>query len=66
VSWTRAKMGFDPKTTMFALAFDPRQPRRMFCATNGGEVFASEDAGESWIERPLPAGATQVYAMGCA
>jgi photosystem II stability/assembly factor-like uncharacterized protein len=65
-SWSRAKMGFDPKTTMFALAFDQRQPRRMFCATNGGEVFASEDGGESWIERPLPAGATQVYAMGCA
>jgi hypothetical protein len=51
---------------MFALAFDARQPRRMFCASNGGEVFASEDGGESWIERPLPAGATQVYAMGCA
>jgi photosystem II stability/assembly factor-like uncharacterized protein len=59
-------MGVEPKTTMFALAFDPRQPRRMFCATNGGEVFASEDGGESWIERPLPTGATQVYAMGCA
>ena len=65
-SWSRMKMGVEPKTTMFALAFDARQPRRMFCATNGGEVFASEDGGESWIERPLPTGATQVYAMGCA
>jgi photosystem II stability/assembly factor-like uncharacterized protein len=65
-SWARVKMGVEPKTTMFALAFDARQPRRMFCASNGGEVFASEDGGESWIERPLPAGATQVYAMGCA
>jgi len=29
-------------------------------------VFASSDGGESWTERPLPAGATQVYAMACA
>ena len=65
-SWTRMDMGVKPKTTMFAVAFDARQPKRMYCATSGGEVFASQDGGESWAERPLPAGATQVYAMGCA
>jgi photosystem II stability/assembly factor-like uncharacterized protein len=65
-TWARVKMGVEPKTTVFALAFDARHPRRMFCASSGGEVFASEDGGESWIARPLPAGATQVYAMGCA
>jgi photosystem II stability/assembly factor-like uncharacterized protein len=65
-SWTRVKMGVEPRSTIFAIAFDERQPRRMYCATSGGEVFASEDGGESWVERPLPAGATQVYAMGCA
>ena len=65
-SWSRMNMGFKPATTMFGLAFDARQPRRMFCAASGGEVFASEDGGESWTERPLPEGATQVYAMGCA
>jgi photosystem II stability/assembly factor-like uncharacterized protein len=65
-SWSRVDMGVKPKTTMFALAFDTRQPRRMFCATSGGEVFASDDAGQSWSARPLPEGATQVYAMGCA
>jgi photosystem II stability/assembly factor-like uncharacterized protein len=65
-SWTRVKMGVEPKTTVFAIAFDARQPKHMFCATAGGEVFASADGGESWAERPLPAGATQVYAMECA
>jgi photosystem II stability/assembly factor-like uncharacterized protein len=65
-TWTRMKMGIDPKSTMFGIAFDERQPKRMYCATTGGEVFASEDGGESWAERPLPAGATQIYAMGCA
>jgi photosystem II stability/assembly factor-like uncharacterized protein len=65
-SWARVDMGVKPKTTMFALAFDQRQPSRMYCATSGGEVFASADGGRSWAERPLPEGATQVYAMGCA
>ena len=66
VSWARVDMGVKPKTTMFALVFDARQPRRMHCATSGGEVFCSEDGGQSWTTRLLPDGATQVYAMGCA
>ena len=65
VSWTRVDMGVKPRSTMFALAFAEQQPRRMYCATTGGEVFASEDGGQSWAERPLPDGATQVYAMAC-
>src|SRR6267142_781572 len=65
-SWTRVDMGVKPRTTMFTIAFDARQPKQMYCGASGGEVFASQDGGESWAERPLPAGATQVYAMGCA
>src|SRR3989454_654232 len=41
------------------------RPRLVF-AIGGGEVFGSADGGESWAERPLPAGATQVYTMACA
>jgi len=65
-TWARVDMGLAPRTTLFAVAFDERQPRRMFCASSGGEVFASEDAGKSWTARPLPDAATQVYAMACA
>ncbi len=65
-SWARVDMGLKPQSTMFAVAFDERQPRRMFTAASGGEVFASEDGGTSWTARPLPAGATQIYAMACA
>jgi len=65
-SWARVDMGVKPQTTVFALAFDPRRPARMYCATSGGEVFASEDGGRSWTEPHLPEGATQVYAMACA
>jgi photosystem II stability/assembly factor-like uncharacterized protein len=65
-SWARVDMGVKPETTVFGLAFDERQPRRMYCATTVGEVYASEDGGRSWAAHHLPEGATQVYAMGCA
>ena len=65
-SWAQVEMGVKPETTIFALAFDERQPTRMYCATAVGEVFASEDGGQAWAERHLPEGATQVYAMACA
>src|SRR5215469_5508869 len=62
-SWTRVEMGLKPQHTMFALAFDERQPTRMSCATNGGEVYSSLDGGESWVTHPPPPGGTQVYAL---
>ena len=65
-SWSRVDMGVKPQSTLFALAFDARRPRHMFAAASGGEVFASADGGDTWSERPLPEGATQVYAMACA
>ena len=55
-SWTPVDMGVRPAHTMFALAFDERQPGRMSCATNGGEVYTSLDGGESWEHPPAAAG----------
>jgi photosystem II stability/assembly factor-like uncharacterized protein len=63
LTWKRVDMGVQPKSTMFALAFDERQPKHMYCAANGGEVFASQDGGNTWEAHPLPEGATQVYAL---
>jgi hypothetical protein len=51
---------------MFGLAFDERDPRRMYCATSGGEVFGSQDSGSTWNAYPLPEGATQAYALTCS
>ena len=65
LTWKRADLGVQPKSTMFGVAFDERQPQRMYCATSGGEVFASQDAGKTWGAYPLPEGATQIYALAC-
>jgi photosystem II stability/assembly factor-like uncharacterized protein len=65
-NWNRVDMGVTPKTTMFAVTFDRRHPKHMYCAASGGEVFASPDGGKTWSAHPLPEGATQVYSMTCA
>jgi len=65
-TWSRADTGIKPRSTMFALAFEPGRPKHMYAAASGGEVFASSDGGDTWAEHPLPEGATQVYAMACA
>jgi hypothetical protein len=38
----------------------------MSCATNGGEVWTSRDAGESWRPLPPPPGGTQIYSLARA
>ena len=65
MNWEQVDIGFEPKSTMFNLAIDERQPDRMCCATTGGEVFASSDGGDSWSAHPLPEEASQVYALAC-
>jgi photosystem II stability/assembly factor-like uncharacterized protein len=65
LSWQRVDMGFQPSSTMFALAFDESHPSRMFCASNRGQVWGSTDGGDSWAEHPLPSGAIQIYSLAC-
>src|ERR1700722_13641434 len=62
-SWTRVDMGVKPPHTMFKLAFDERQPELMSCTTNGGEVYSSSDAGETWNVRPPPPGRQPVLSL---
>jgi photosystem II stability/assembly factor-like uncharacterized protein len=66
LTWKRVDMGAQPKTTIFGLAFDERNPKRMYCSTSGGEVFGSQDSGTTWSTYSLPEGATQVYALACS
>ncbi len=65
LNWERVDMGVEPKSTLFGLAFDERNPNRMYCATSDGDVFGSQDSGATWTSHPLPEGASQVYSMAC-
>jgi hypothetical protein len=36
-----------------------------YVAARYGEVFGTQDGGESWLEMPLPEGVQHVYALAC-
>ena len=59
-------LGLQPSSTIFGLAFDNRNPKRMYCSTLGGDVFGSQDGGNTWKRYSLPEGATQVYGFACS
>jgi len=62
-TWRRLDLGTKPRSTLFGVAVDPRAPAHIYCASKGGEVFGSRDRGATWRAHPLPAGATQAYAL---
>ena len=65
LNWEQVDIGVEPKSTMFGVALDEANSRRMFCASTGGEVWGSHDGGDTWAAHPLPEGATQVYSIAC-
>ena len=62
-TWERADRGVEPRSTMMAVAINPRRPSQVYCATRGGQVFGSLDEGATWKEHPLPEAAKEVYAL---
>lgn len=65
-SWRTVELGFEANSTMFGIAFDESEPKRMYCATNGGQVFGSRNSGHTWAEHSLPEGANQLYSLACS
>jgi photosystem II stability/assembly factor-like uncharacterized protein len=40
-------------------------PKQVYIAARYGEVFGTQDGGETWRETPLPAGVQHVYTLAC-
>ena len=65
-NWFPVDMGVQPPSSIFCIAFDQSNPRRMACAAYRGQIYISEDGGCNWEESPLPEGATHVYPLAWA
>ena len=63
-TWDTAELPGPLKSTVFAIATNPRLPRHIHCATKNGGVFSSTDRGELWLHLPLPRGAGHVFSLG--
>jgi photosystem II stability/assembly factor-like uncharacterized protein len=65
-TWRRIDHGVKAASTLMAVSEHPADPARLCCVTRGGQVFGTEDSGESWSEYRLPDGVEDVYAVACA
>ena len=65
-TWRRFDRGVTPKSTMMSIGLSRQDANRVYCATRGGQVFGTQDGGETWDEFPLPEGLEDVYTVACA
>jgi photosystem II stability/assembly factor-like uncharacterized protein len=64
-TWQRFDRNVAMNSTLMTVTVGARNSQRVFCAARRGQVFGTEDAGESWNEWPLPDGVEGVYAVAC-
>jgi photosystem II stability/assembly factor-like uncharacterized protein len=62
-TWKAADLPGPLKSTVFAIAANPRLPDEIHCATKNGGVFSSGDGGRSWRYSPLPRRAGHVFSL---
>ncbi|MGA8699458.1 MAG: hypothetical protein WB689_37655 [Xanthobacteraceae bacterium] len=63
-SWQR----FDkvtPHGTLMSVGLHHGDAKQVYVAARYGEVFGTQDGGESWLEMPLPPGVQHIYALAC-
>ena len=65
-SWTRYDHDVPINSTLMTIATSTQSPDRVYCAARRGQVFGTEDGGDTWQAFPLPASVQGVYAIACA
>ena len=53
-TWGRLELGDVPPSRMWNVAVDRAAPSRVYCSSWGGEVYDSNDGGDSWSKSVLP------------
>ena len=64
-SWKRFDRGVKADNTMMGVAPHPRDPAQVYAVSKSGQVFGTQDGGESWSETRLPQGVGDCYAIAC-
>ena len=65
-TWKRFDHGVKAGATMMAAAAHAHDPKRVYCVSRCGQVFGTENAGDTWREYRLPEGVQDVYAVAVA
>jgi photosystem II stability/assembly factor-like uncharacterized protein len=64
-TWRRFDHGVKAEATMMGVAVHPRDKARVYGISKTGQVFGTNNGGETWVERRLPAGVGDCYAIAC-
>jgi photosystem II stability/assembly factor-like uncharacterized protein len=54
-----------PHGTLMSVGLHHSDAKQVYVAARYGEVFGTEDGGESWRDMPLPQGVQHIYALAC-
>src|SRR5262249_40883431 len=54
-----------PHGTLMSVGLHHGDAKQAYVAARYGEVFGTQDGGESWLEMPLPQGVQHGYALAC-
>ena len=65
-TWQRFDKGVSPKSTTFGVAINTKAPEQVYFCSRRGQVFGTQDGGDSWQEHAVPEGVTNVISMACA
>lgn len=64
-TWRRVDHDIDVQSTAMSVSVSREDPDRVFFAARLGQVFGTEDGGESWQAVPMPAGVVDMRAVLC-
>ena len=64
-TWERFDRGIKPSSTTFGVAINPLNYDMVYFCTRRGEVYGTDDGGDSWKGHPLPGSHTDVIAVAC-
>jgi photosystem II stability/assembly factor-like uncharacterized protein len=54
-----------PHGTLMSVGLHHGDAKQVYVAARYGEVFGTQDGGDSWLEMPLPQGVQHIYAPSC-
>ena len=54
-----------PHGTLMSVGLHHSDPKQVYVAARYGEVFGTQDDGETWRETALPPGVQHIYALAC-
>ncbi|MBO88395.1 MAG: hypothetical protein CMP14_02645 [Rickettsiales bacterium] len=65
-SWSRFDVDVSVESTMMHIGQSAKSPDCVFAGARRGQVFGTEDGGNSWTQMELPGGVQGVYSVACA